>query len=558
MRRDRPGNVLTTLVFTDIVGSTQVAEELGDRRWRELLARHHRIVRDGLREYGGRELDTAGDGTFSRFDSPASAINFAAATADALREIGVEIRTGIHIGECEVFEGKLSGLNVHAAARTMGLAGPGEILVTGSVRDLVRGAGFGFADRGVHELRGIEGEWHLFEVASIDDSHRSPPLPEGEAQERRGQIVPPPLVKRRRVRATAVASATLVVLAAGALVLAHAVGGASAAPLTGCEVASSLQLHDHAFNQAVYDGLTDASTKWGIGVQDELASSEGQWKRAVGNLIRKRCGLIVSIGTIAAPDTIAAAKANPRQRFAATDAAGVSGTSNNLMSIKFEPQAAAFLAGYLAAGMTKTGKVGTFGGIPLSTVTSYMDGFAAGVLYYNEKHGTHIQLLGWNPKAQQGEFVDTNKFDFGAFKDTIAAKELTGGLIHQGADIVFPVDGPHGEVGACNAALRTRNVLLIGVDTDQFWATPPCEARWLTSAMKIYRRMVYLAMAQIVHHTFKGGSLEGTLKNGGVGLAPYHGFESRIPGQLRSELASAKEEIVHRTLSVDPRTYPTG
>jgi class 3 adenylate cyclase len=87
MRRDRSGNVLTTLVFTDIVGSTQVAEELGDRRWRELLARHHRIVREGLREYHGQELDTAGDGTFSRFDSPASAVNFAAATADALREL---------------------------------------------------------------------------------------------------------------------------------------------------------------------------------------------------------------------------------------------------------------------------------------------------------------------------------------------------------------------------------------------------------------------------------------------------------------------------------------
>jgi basic membrane protein A and related proteins len=557
MRRDKPGNVLTTLVFTDIVGSTQVAEELGDRRWRELLARHHRVVREGLREYGGRELDTAGDGTFSRFDSPASAINFVAATADALRELGVEIRAGIHIGECEVFEGKLSGVNVHAAARTMGLAGPGEILVTGSVRDLVRGAGFGFADRGVHELRGIEGEWQLFEVTSIDDSHRSPPLPEGEARERRGQIEPPPLVKRRRVRVTAVACAIAVVLAAAAFALVHAVGGASAAPLTGCEVTTSPQLHDHAFNQAVYDGLTDASTEWGIGVQDELSRTEGQWKRDVADLIRQRCGLIVSVGTIAAPDTIAAAKANPHQRFAVTDAAGVRGTPN-LMSIRFEPQGAAFLAGYLAAGMTKTGKVGTFGGIPLSTVTSYMDGFAAGVLYYNERHGTHVRLLGWNPKTQKGAFVDTNKFDFQAFADTIAAKELTAGLISQGADIVFPVDGPHGEVGACSAAQRTRNVLLIGVDTDQFWATPPCEARWLTSAMKIYRRMVYLAMAQIVHHTFKGGSLEGTLENGGVGLASYHGFESRIPKQLRSELASVRKEIVHRTLSVDPRSYLSG
>src|SRR5262249_22133127 len=184
MRRAKSGNVLATLGFTDIVASSQVAEERGGRRWRELPARHHRIVREGLREYGGQELDTAGDGVFARFESPASAINFAAATADVLRELGIEIRAGIHIGECEVFEGKLSGVNVHAAARTMSLAGPGEILVTGSVRDLVRGGGFGFADRGAHALRGIEGEWRLFEVTSIEDSHRSPRSP--RVRRRRG------------------------------------------------------------------------------------------------------------------------------------------------------------------------------------------------------------------------------------------------------------------------------------------------------------------------------------------------------------------------------------
>jgi len=356
MRRNRSGNVLTTLVFTDIVGSTQVAEELGDRRWRELLARHHRIVREGLREYGGRELDTAGDGVFARFDSsPASAVNFAVATADALRELGVEIRAGIHIGECEVFEGKLSGVNVHAAARTMALAGPGEILVTGSVRDLIRGAGFGFADRGVHELRGIEGEWRLFQVTSIEDSHRSPPLPEGEAKTRRGQIEPPRLVKRRRVRVTAVAVAAALVVAAGAFALVHAVGGASAAPLTGCEITSNRPLGDRAFNQAVYDGLTDASTKWGISVKAKVSTSRPQWLRNMARLIHQRCGLVVTIGTIVGSDTVATAKANPNARFASTDAANVHPTSN-LMSIQFKPNQGAFLAGYLAAGLTKTAR----------------------------------------------------------------------------------------------------------------------------------------------------------------------------------------------------------
>jgi basic membrane protein A len=557
MRRDKLGNVLTTLVFTDIVASSQVAEELGDRRWRELLARHHRIVRENLREYGGRELDTAGDGVFARFDSPASAINFAAATADALRDLGVEIRAGIHIGECEVFEGKLSGVNVHAAARTMGLAGAGEILVTGSVRDLVRGAGFEFADRGVHELRGIEGEWRLFEVTSIQDSHRTPPLPEGEAKARRGAIEPPALVQRRRVRLAAVGVAAAVLVAAGVFALVHAVGGASAAPLSGCEVTANPPLNDRAFNQAVYDGLTDASTKWGVLVRDEVSSNRPQWLRNVAALMKQRCGLIVTIGTIVANDTVAEAKANPRQRFASTDAADVRGTSN-LLSIQFKPDEAAFLAGYLAAGLSKTGKVGTFGGLKIATVTPFMGGFWAGVQHYNQVHGTHVRVLGWNPKTQQGLFISNDPTDFNAFGRTGVADGLTAGLVQRGADVIFPAAGPGGETGSCEAAQRTKDVLLIGVDTDQHYATPDCESRWVTSVMKIYRRMVYLAMGQIFHRNFTGGMLWGTLQNGGVGLAPFYGFESKIPLRLQRELDRVKQDVINRSVTVDPKAYLAG
>ncbi len=558
MRRDKPGNVLTTLVFTDIVGSTQVAEELGDRRWRELLARHHRIVREGLREYGGREVDTAGDGVFARFDSsPASAVNFAAATADALRELGVEIRAGIHIGECEVFEGKLSGVNVHATARTMALAGPGEILVTGSVRDLVRGAGFGFDDRGVHELRGIAGEWRLFAVTSIEDSHRSPPLPEGEARTRRGQIEPPRLVKRRRVRVTAVAVTAALVVAAGVFALVHAVGGASAAPLTGCEITSSRPLIDRSFNQAVFDGLTDASTKWGVGVKAKVSTTPSQWRRKVARFVHERCGLIVTFGSVAGGATAAAAKAHPDTRFASADAANVR-ASSNLMSIRFRANQGAFLAGYLAAGLTKTGKVGTFGGIPIGTVTPFMDGFWAGVQHYNQAHGTHVRVLGWNPATQQGQFVGQGSTDFGAFNDTVLAHDHASNLIRSGADVIFPVDGPVGETSSCDAALRARGVLLIGVDTDQFYATPACQARWATSVRKVYRRMVYLAMGQVYHGGFRGGTLWGTLKNGGVALAPSHTVESRIPPGLRAELPHVEHEIISRSISTDPRSYLSG
>jgi basic membrane protein A and related proteins len=558
MRRDRPGNVLTTLVFTDIVGSTQVAEELGDRRWRELLARHHRIVREGLREYGGRELDTAGDGVFARFDSsPAAAVNFVAATADALRELGVEIRAGIHIGECEVFEGKLSGVNVHAAARTMALAGPGEILVTGGVRDLVRGAGFGFADRGVHELRGIEGEWRLFEVTSIEDSHRSPPLPEGEAKARRSQIESPRLVKRRGVRLAAITAAVAIVVAAGVFALVHAVGGASAVPLTGCELTTYRPLSDRSFNQAVYYGLTDASTTWGVSVKAKVSGSRPQWLRNMASLIRQRCALIVSFGTVAEKDIVATARDNPHTRFASIDAASVQPTSN-LMSIRFRPNQGAFLAGYEAAGLTKTGKVGTFGGLPIGTVTGFMDGFWAGVQHYNQVHGTHVRVFGWNPKTRKGQFVGRGTTDFGAFNDWGGAHDTAASLISFGADVIFPVDGPIGEDSSCSAALRTRHVLLIGVDTDQFFAKPACQARWVTSVMKVYRRMVYLAMGQVYHGRFNGSTLWGTLQNGGVALAPAHTLESRIPAGLRAEVKRVKQDVINRSISTDPQSYLSG
>jgi basic membrane protein A len=558
MKRGTPGNVLTALVFTDIVGSTEVAEELGDRRWRELLSRHHRIVREGLREYGGRELDTAGDGVFARFDSPASAINFAAATADALRELGVEIRAAIHFGECEIFEGKLSGVNVHAAARTMALAGPGEILVTGSVHDLVRGAGFGFADRGIQELRGIDGEWRIFEVTSIDESHRSPPLPEGEARARRAEIERPALVKRRRVRWAAVSLVVLVVLAGAAFGLIHAVGGgASARALTGCEVTSNPPLHDRSFNQAVYDGLTAAATKWGISVEDKVSGTEATFKRNMRAFERQRCGLIVTFGTLVARDTAEAARANPTTNFATADAADAHGTSN-LLSIQFEPQGAAFLAGYLAAGVTKTGKVATFGGIPIGTVVPFMDGFAAGVLYYNRVHGTYVRLLGWDPKKRTGTFVSEDPNNLGAFLDQTTPAQLTKAFIAKGADVVFPADGPNGEIGSCRAAQHANGVFLIGVDTDQHYATPDCVTQWLTSVRKIYSRMVYLAMGQVVEHRFAGGELKGTLENGGVGIAPFYNVAPRIPRPVRAELSRIKKGIDNRSIPLDPRAYLAG
>jgi class 3 adenylate cyclase/pimeloyl-ACP methyl ester carboxylesterase len=156
--------VLTTVLFTDIVGSTERAAELGDNRWRSVLDTHDRAARRELQRFGGREINTTGDGFVANFDGPARAIRCAKAIREAVHGLGLDIRSGIHTGECEVRGADLAGLAVHIAARVAAIAEPGEVLVSGMVKDLVIGSGIDFDDRGEHELKGVPGSWKLFVV----------------------------------------------------------------------------------------------------------------------------------------------------------------------------------------------------------------------------------------------------------------------------------------------------------------------------------------------------------------------------------------------------------
>ena len=153
------------MLFTDIVGSSARAAELGDRAWRELLERHHALVRRELTRYRGEEKDTAGDGFFATFDGPARAIRCAEAIVEGVGELGLDVRAGVHIGECELHEGKVAGLAVVIGARVAAAARGGEVLVSQTVKDLVAGAGLDFEERGLHELKGVPGEWRLYAVA---------------------------------------------------------------------------------------------------------------------------------------------------------------------------------------------------------------------------------------------------------------------------------------------------------------------------------------------------------------------------------------------------------
>jgi class 3 adenylate cyclase len=162
--RPEPDRVLATVMFTDIVGSTERAAELGDRRWRELLSQYYRVVRRDLAAFRGREVNTSGDGVLATFDGPARAIRCACSIRDGVRALGLQVRTGLHTGECELIGDDVGGIAVHIGARVATTAGPEEVLVSSTVKDLVAGSGLQFADRGMHNLKGVPGEWRLFVV----------------------------------------------------------------------------------------------------------------------------------------------------------------------------------------------------------------------------------------------------------------------------------------------------------------------------------------------------------------------------------------------------------
>ena len=159
-----PERVLATVLFTDIVGSTERARELGDRKWRDLLERHHELVRRDLERYRGKEIDTAGDGFLATFDGPARAIRSGKAIVESVRDLGLEVRAGLHTGEVELAGHAVRGIAVHTGARVASAAGAGEVLVSQTVKDLVAGSGIEFEDRGAHDLKGIPGEWRLYAV----------------------------------------------------------------------------------------------------------------------------------------------------------------------------------------------------------------------------------------------------------------------------------------------------------------------------------------------------------------------------------------------------------
>jgi class 3 adenylate cyclase/streptogramin lyase len=193
-----PGRRIATVLMLDVVGSTHIAAQLGDARYRALFSRFARSVRAALKRFGGKEQDNAGDGFFVTFPQPDRAIRFATSLAEELRDLGIEIRCGIHTGQTESQDRKTQGIAVVIGSRVMSLAGPGEILVTNTTKELVAGSDFGFEDFSAHELKGVPGTWQVFAVTSVDGEARTQPLPADESAKRLGAVRPGTVRERRR------------------------------------------------------------------------------------------------------------------------------------------------------------------------------------------------------------------------------------------------------------------------------------------------------------------------------------------------------------------------
>jgi basic membrane protein A len=310
-----------------------------------------------------------------------------------------------------------------------------------------------------------------------------------------------------------------------------------------CEVTDMGGIDDKSFNATAYKGVEDAVAN--LGVEGKYLESQQQtdYEKNINAFVDEGCDLIVTVGYALGDATKAAAEANVDQKFAIIDF-GYDPTISNVLGLTYDTDGAAFLAGYVAAGMSKTGKVGTFGGMQFPTVTIFMDGFAMGVDYYNTQKGTAIEVLGWDKDAQTGLFT-------GNFESTDDGRNMAQALMDEGADVIMPVAGPVG-LGAAAAIQEQGNAYFIGVDYDWFVSAPNYADIILTSVLKNMDQSVYNVTAQVLDGSFAGGTLTGTLENGGVGIADFHDLDSQVPADLKAELETIKTAIIAGEIQTSP------
>jgi basic membrane protein A and related proteins len=314
----------------------------------------------------------------------------------------------------------------------------------------------------------------------------------------------------------------------------------AAAKFLACMVTDTGGIDDRSFNASSWAAMqAAAAVNPNINVKYLSSTAPGDYIPNINTFIGQKCNLIITVGFAMGAATEASAKAHPAQDFAIIDCSYasfcLSGTKeSNIRQLTYNTVQDGFLGGYLAAGMTKTGKVATFGGMNFGTVTIYMDGFWDGVQYYNTKHGTHVQVLGWNETTQKGSFT-------GDFTNQTKGQTLTNTFISEGADIIFPVAGNVG-LGAAKAvqqadqAAGSDKVNMFWVDTDGCVSAATYCPYFITSVEKGIVASVKATVLSAASGTFAGGTYVGTLANGGAVLAPFHDFASKVPASLQAEL----------------------
>ena len=321
--------------------------------------------------------------------------------------------------------------------------------------------------------------------------------------------------------------------------------------LNACMVLDTGGVDDKSFNQSSWAGMTAAhQAHSNIAISYVPSNSSNDYTPNLNAEVQKKCDPIIAVGGLMADNVKQAATANSSVHFAEVDAPS---TVANMYGMEFNTAQGAFLAGYLAAGYSKTGKVATFGGLDIPPVTIYMDGFWEGVQYYNGKHNTKVQVLGWSEKNQKGgTFVPGNN----PFGDQNGGQSISQTFINQGADIIFPVAGGSGLGAGAAAAKSGGKVSVIWVDTDGCVSAAQYCQYFLTSVTKGLASAVTTYLNQAATGTFPTGNYIGTLKNGGTGIADYHDFASKVPAALQSEVKQVQADIESGAISITSPSQP--
>jgi basic membrane protein A and related proteins len=318
--------------------------------------------------------------------------------------------------------------------------------------------------------------------------------------------------------------------------------GATAGKFLGCMVTDTGGIDDKSFNFSSWQGMqqAQAAEPSKISVKFLPSTTSADYAPNISAFLGQKCGIIVTVGFSLVAATQTAAGSNPSAKFAIVDSGKV--PQANIDALGFNTVQDGFLGGYLAAGMSKTGKVATLGGQKLPTVTIYMDGFWDGVQYYNKVHHKSVQVLGWNEQTQSGEFANS-------FTNLTLGQTIAQTLISEGADVIFPVAGGVGlgvakAVQNADTAAGSQKVNMMWVDTDGCVLSATYCKYFITSVEKGIQLAVKTAVLSAANGTFKGGAYIGTLANGGVSLAPYHDFATVIPASLQAEINSLKADII--------------